>query len=283
MNIIKLKGGLGNQIFQYAFALAYILKGIELRFDLSYYNIDSKHGGFLLGEAFSSLPIIYAQKRDVFYFIGKARNKDGYYLRPNRCIVEEEPIDQFTYDSELQQMEHTYFNGYWQHLNYFNEYGSVLKRQLKFRSLDKEDLKNRMNEQSIISTQSVSLHIRRGDYLQTSLYCNLDLDYYKEAIRHVQSKLSEPHFFIFSDDMEWATDHFRGPNMSFVKGNSGKYSYIDMYLMSLCKHNIIANSTFSWWAAWLNKHSDKIVISPKKWLRKKKDLNGLQPKNWMLI
>ncbi|RYE17794.1 MAG: alpha-1,2-fucosyltransferase, partial [Sphingobacteriaceae bacterium] len=120
----------------------------------------------------------------------------------------------------------------------------------------------------IQNTDSVSIHIRRGDYLSSAIHLPTSLSYYEKAIAVINSKVTKPDFFIFSDDIEWCKSQLNIQNATYINHNIGKQSFIDMQLMSNCKHNIIANSSFSWWGAWLNKNERKITISPEIWLEK---------------
>jgi hypothetical protein len=125
----------------------------------------------------------------------------------------------------------------------------------------------------ILSTNSVSIHIRCGDYLSPkyiSIYGGIcTIEYYKRAISYILQTVDNPVFFIFSDDIEWTKDNITINNAIFVSNNKGINSFLDMYLMSICKHNIIANSSFSWWGAYLNKNKNKKVIMPNRWFNSK--------------
>lgn len=120
---------------------------------------------------------------------------------------------------------------------------------------------------------SVSVHIRRGDYLlrkHSKIHGLCSLEYYLQAIQFIKSKSKDPVFYFFSDDIPWARENFCNPSYKFVDCNSGSNSCLDLYLMSQCKHNIIANSTFSWWGAWLNRNKEKIVVAPSVWFNDQK-------------
>ena len=137
---------------------------------------------------------------------------------------------------------------------------------------------------------SVSLHIRRGDYVQdaktNAFHGTCNLEYYKNALQKIVDKIgnTEIEIFIFSDDIEWAKENLKFPYPTNFVSNSQILDYEEMYLMSLCQHNIIANSTFSWWGAWLNKNSAKIVIAPKQWsVKKSSDGLNILPKEWLQI
>jgi len=138
-------------------------------------------------------------------------------------------------------------------------------------------------------SNSVSLHIRRGDYLSKSVevFEPLNLDYYYSGIEYFNNTIKEPHYFVFSDDIEWAKSNFvQSSSYTVVDYNGADKGYEDMRLMSLCKHNIIANSSFSWWGAWLNRNPDKNVLAPKKWFSSKTsnlNSNDLLPSSWIKI
>ena len=112
----------------------------------------------------------------------------------------------------------------------------------------------------------------------------IPVEYYLKAVDLIKAKTSEIKLLIFSDDIEWAKKHFKFPNTEFVSGDISETHFEDLYLMSVCKHNIIANSSFSWWGAWLNENPDKIVIAPKNWFNKgPKDTYDLYPEGWITI
>ena len=119
------------------------------------------------------------------------------------------------------------------------------------------------------SRESVSIHIRRGDYLKYPFFQVCDPPYFKRAIEFIRSEVENPFFYVFSDDLEWSADFMKdtGADYQIVDHNRGKDSYKDMYLMTRCHHNIIANSSFSWWGAWLVDYRDKIVVRPNGWIR----------------
>jgi len=285
MVIIKLKGGLGNQMFQYAAAFHHILKGKEVKFDISYYDNDSRHGGYWLEKAFN-INLVKATKRDVFYFLEKAINEEGnlgYRLKKNRILVEEKPEEWFTHNAYLMHLDDTYFNGYWQNINYFKENEKEVRDLFQFIRIDDTDIVNLSVKERILNCNAVSIHIRRGDYLQSPVHLDLDLSYYENAIELIKSKVADPCFFIFTDDMKWAKENIVKDNIHYVEANGKDRCHLDMYLNSLCKHNIIANSTFSWWGAWLNKNPKKIVISPKRWLTTTQQPNSLMLKKWMYL
>jgi len=183
--------------------------------------------------------------------------------------------------------DHSYLEGYWGSEKYFKDIENIIRKEFTLK--DKPDAINQKMISRIKNCDSVSIHIRRGDYIfdeKTNKYhgvCNLD--YYLKAIALVAKKVKKPYFFIFSDDIRWAKQnlHLKFPCV-YVNHNIGKKDYEDLRLMSNCCHNIIANSSFSWWGAWLNKNKDKIVIAPKKWFTDKSiNTKDLIPKQWLKI
>jgi len=113
--------------------------------------------------------------------------------------------------------------------------------------------------------------------------CSLDIEYYLDAMALVNERVSDPHYFIFSDDIEWARENIKESRTMFIDWNTGPNSFVDMQLMSLCRHNIIANSSFSWWSAWLNRNPSKLVIAPGQWMPGMKDDGDVLPETWIRV
>lgn len=166
---------------------------------------------------------------------------------------------------EIYQLNPLYsyiLRGNWINEKYFQEYREELLKLFSFPPFD--DAQNQTYADEILAAESVSIHIRRGDYLQSPLY-TLGEKYIQSALEIINHKVDTPKYFIFTDDADYVSKHFSFiENMTIISENKGKKSFRDMQLMSLCKHNIIANSTFSFWGAYLNQNEDKIVIAPKK-------------------
>lgn len=252
MIIARLIGGLGNQCFQYAVGRHLSeIHHTELKIDISEFETYKLHPYSL-----SHFNIIenFATSEDV------AKLK---HVREKH----------FHFDPEILNLsDGVYLHGYWQSEKYFSSTEDIVRRELAVNSpllgKDKE-----VAEQ-IILCDSVSVHIRRGDYLPNTyteqILETCSLDYYLHSIERIANNVKKPHFFIFSDDIKWTSENFKLPYpITFVDHNGPDKNYEDMRLMSLCKHNIIANSTFSWWGAWLNKNPDKLVYAPKKWFSEK--------------
>jgi hypothetical protein len=180
-----------------------------------------------------------------------------------------------------------YLNGYWQSEKYFKSAEDKLRSELCL--FDKPDEANQKILDEIVQCPAVSLHIRRGDYITNPsaalVHGVCSLDYYHSAIRHITAHVENPYFFVFSDDPQWVKDNLKiGYPVQFVEANGPDRGAEDMRLMKSCRHHIIANSSFSWWAAWLNDRLDKIVVAPRIWfLDTKIDTKDLIPEQWHRI
>jgi hypothetical protein len=283
MRIVRCLGGLGNQMFQYALYKSLNKRFGKVKMDLTGFNNYPLHNGFEvqnifdlhidIAPTFISRVYYTPERKWIFRKLRKIFNiKNMYY----------EETSPFNFNQELFSNEHTkYYWGYWQNPLYFADIEDEIRNDFKFKlPLDE---KNQLLLIDIRKTNSVSLHIRRGDYIQDPLLGGLcNMEYYQKAIKHINESIKSPKYFIFSNDMEWCKTNFELPNCEFVSWNNGASSYIDMQLMSACKHNIIANSSFSWWGAWLNNNTLKIVIGPKKWTNNTQiDTSRLFPTNWI--
>lgn len=179
-----------------------------------------------------------------------------------------------------------YLIGYWQTERYFYPIRWEILKAFTFPSFEPGS-KNESLGKELQQENSVALHIRRGDYLEignTSGICTID--YYKKAIAHIKEKVSPKVYSVFSDDIDWCIGQFGAiisdSDIRYVNWNKGKESFRDMQLMSLCKHNIIANSSFSWWGAWLNQNPEKIVIAPSLWMNSE-GWSEIIPDDWITI
>jgi hypothetical protein len=249
MIIVKLKGGLGNQMFQYAAAYSLAQKYKKtLKLDTQFFNIKKKrtfglHNYRIFEKIISPQTI----------------NK----LNPNLLIIKHKKYNLKPVD--IKPNQHVYLDGFWSSEKYFKE----VEKDLRIIFVPREPLNKQNTElaEHIKNSNAISIHVRRQDYL--NLRNNVDictLKYYNSSIETLISHINNPEFFIFSDDFKWTKTNIR-PEFStvYVEHNKDRRNYVDVYLMSLCKHHIIANSTFSWWGAWLNSYKQKIVIYPKRW------------------
>lgn len=293
MIISRISGGLGNQMFQYAAGLALARHhGVPHKCDLGWFEDSFLHQGFELERVFG-LDIRQATCADFRSVLGWQgsiwcrRTLGRQFLRPLRPRAwATEPHFHF-WPAFRHLPESAYLEGYWQSQNYFQPFASIVRETFTFAAKF-----SRLNAElaSVIgAVDSVSLHVRRGDYVKNPIISAVHgvcpPSYYEEAIRVVARGISNPHFFVFSDDMDWVSNHLAiDYPVTCVDHNRGEESYNDMRLMSMCKHNIIANSSFSWWGAWLNSNPEKIVIAPERWFASyPADTSDLIPKGWVRL
>lgn len=194
------------------------------------------------------------------------------------------PYQEITLDSFAKNQTPTDINaifGYFQSEKYFKHIDTLMRRLFE----PSEEIRQKLllKYEPILSKKTCSIHVRLGDYVNNPFYEQLSVDYYGNAVATMKSEKQIDYFLVFSDDIEWCKMNFRANgNYVFVEGNS---DIEDLFLMSFCKHNIGANSSFSWWGAWLNPHKDKINIFPKKWFGNdvKLDTKDLYLPTWITI
>lgn len=289
MDIVLIFNGLGNQMSQYSF----FIKKKSISSSTIFITYGNDHNGFELDKVFDIkykktilkkilfiiFRILYfAQYHLIFKPIG------GIFSLLNFKIISEAYNYDFDKEFLLPKKGINFYLGGWHHENYFISEKAQISNDFLFKT--PKDSKSLDFIEKIKSTNSIAVHIRRGDYLSEANFklfgevCNKD--YFEKAINIILKKVSVPHFFIFSNDINWCINNLAIDNVSFVDYNVGDDSWTDMYLMSICKHNIIANSTFSWWAAWLNKNPNKIIVCPKRFLNS--DIESqLYPNSWIKI
>lgn len=291
MKIIKILGGLGNQMFQYAFYIAMKNRFPEQKvvIDISCFKGYNLHNGFELNRIFDvNYQVATAKeiKDSAYPYFNYKFWKYGKYILPRRKTMYIEK-DFLHYDDHVfDDNGKVYFDGYWQNILYFKKYQNVINKIFTFKPFN-EDRNIRLSKR-ISSCSCLSIHIRRSDYLKHKLYKGLcNLDYYKKAISYVKEKHTIDMACIFSDDIPWCKEFILPlldkEEIIFVDWNTGETSYRDMQLMSICKYNIIANSSFSWWGAWLNDNTDKLVVAPKKWINRKSNFEMNMDKDWIRI
>lgn len=256
--IVKVLGGLGNQMLQYAFYKKLIHNEIDAKLDINDLKNYELHNGYELDRLFSISPK-YATLEEC-YAMGKPQR--GFFGRIKRKLIkfaknfgyidpyyEQNVNEALMYLPEKMHPEKdSYYFGYWTSYKYFEDIMQDIRRDFTF--IPVLDVANQKLSNMIQSCNSVSLHIRRGDYLleKNTMYRGICTEgYYENAIKYVQANVDNPFFFVFSNDIEWCRKNVRVDNVVFVDINHGVDSYKDMQLMSICKHNIIANSTFSLW------------------------------------
>ncbi|MDI1256467.1 MAG: alpha-1,2-fucosyltransferase [Flavobacterium sp.] len=273
MIIVRLIGGLGNQMFQYAAAKALAIeKKQRLRIDVEgfeTYNLHSYGFGHFNIKAKKFKRHAKTFKRIYNFFC-----KTTYYTETD-----------FGFNPKLFDLKgcNIYLDGYFQSALYFEKHANAIRKDFEIISPLKPITRTTLDH--IKSTESVSIHIRRGDYLQNALH-NTDKElFYKNAMQIIENELGNPVYFVFSDDMPWVKRNFiTNKTTIFVDFNDVSSNFEDLKLMSSCKHNIIANSSFSWWGAWLNNNPKKIVVAPKKWFNDDTvNTKDIIPESWISI
>jgi hypothetical protein len=288
MLFVKIHYGLGNQLFQYALARSLSLKkGTAFSLDLTFFDEFSN----------DEHPRVYQLNHFNLEAPAASPEQLSPYLHPpllkkkwrsvtsrvlpyyKRKVVYEAKLD---FDEHIWEVEdNSFLFGFWQDERYFSAIGDTLRKDLTFKTgpapRDKEYLRE------IGRTESVCLHIRRGDFLTDPFIVNVmgmcDMDYYHTAVDRIAQRVAAPVFYIFSDDPQWVRDNFRIDHpMIVVDHNSQLEAFQDLRLMSACKHHVISNSTFSWWGAWLSAYEEKIVFVPRVW--RAKGPNMFTPKGW---
>lgn len=292
MIVVNLMGGLGNQMFQYALGrkLSMLQQTmlfldctflntpnplhIKREYELDIFKIQAKTATVTELKEFESIknnPLI----RKIYqwmpgFFSYHLVTEKGHAFDP---AVLKAPIN-------------SWVNGFWQTEKYFSDIADVIRSDFEFK-LPSTGLNKTLSEK-IRSCESLGIHIRRGDYTNPDIMAYHGMcseNYYYDALEIIRKKATVQELFIFSDDMEWVNKHlkFDLPTTTIIH-NTGKNSFEDMRLMSLCKHNIVANSSFSWWGAWLNRNKNKVVIAPKVWIADKNtDTKDVVPENWIRL
>jgi len=284
-------GGLGNQMFQYAAGrrLAYFL-ATDLKLDISGFEKDPLRnyalGVFNIQEHFAKCDEVIALKTDKRWkFIRIAERVFPSFVIPQPTYIKER---QRHFDKRVLSLsDNIYLDGYWQSEKYFLDISDIILKEFTVKSSQTD--KNKELAKLITSCNAVSIHIRRADYVSSpsanKILGTLDLNYYKRCVNQLNKILNKPHFFIFSDQPEWIRDNLKLPYPIRIIAHNGREKYYeDLRLMCQCRHHIIANSTFSWWGAWLNPRSDKIVFAPKYWcVDKNFEPKDLIPDVWVRI
>ena len=277
MIVVKIQGGLGNQMFQYAMGRSVALgRSATLLLDRSSYakhrsrayqlNVFAVEQRFATPEDLAKLrgPGYRSVRRRLFFLRHMAFRP--YYRQPVFHERRHYEFDPHVFDATGD----VYFVGGWQHWRYFSATEDLIRRELTLQ-VELTPAGRRFAE--LIEGQcSVAVHVRRGDYVSVAKYrdryASCGLEYYRRAAAMMREQVGGPHFFVFSDDPEWAREHldFLDP-MTVVSGGDALPDYEDLWLMGQCRHFIIANSSFSWWGAWLGSDPNKVVIAPNEWLR----------------
>jgi hypothetical protein len=299
MIFVRLMGGLGNQMFQYAFGRALAIRyktelvlDKQLLMDKSADHAIVTHRDFDL-DIFNNLSFRWASEKEIFEFNGDPKanwlKRLGRRIRttlsPKKLVIQKN--NEFS-ERYMEVEADTCFVGRWQSLKYFENAKDQVIKDFDLKKPDIKGIDEILN--SIKSTTSVCLHVRRRDLVSSPLYSKLigalSIDYYKTAVQLVLDKLQSPTFFVFSDDLDWCRLNLNlYPNTVFVEESlSGKKAEGHLYLMSECKHFIISNSTFAWWGAFLAANGNKIVVYPKNWnLESSLENNTMCPKDWLAV
>jgi hypothetical protein len=292
MTEIILSGGLGNQMFQYAAGRALSLRTQAALFADTYlfkkqskstarlYELDIFELQLPIKNCFSTILLAKGYK----YCLSNPFGRRLYRM----ANVFNESAGPHSYDENFSRLgKNSTLFGYFQNERYFSDYSQQIRTDFIFKEILTGE--NLLASNCIKECNSVSIHIRRGDYLHPNAnMAVLDTGYYRKAIQLVTERCQNPCFFVFSDDMEWARTNldFGSFQHYYIDWNTGSNSHIDMRLISLCKHNITANSSFSWWGAWLNSNPDKIVIAPSTWWKIQSDRvlpEGFIPEGWIVL
>ena len=293
MIIVKLMGGLGNQMFQYATArrLAHA-NNTELRFDItSYENIDKKDTPRKYELDCMKIDGRIADDQDLSKvkpadYVRKLHERVEHKIGRSKVIYQYGERNARFDPRVLSLKDNTYLVGWWQNEKYFADIKDALQKE--FVPAKQASGNNAEWLEQAKSTNSISVHVRRGDYVSNkhakAHHGLATTNYYNAAATYVKTYIKNPHFFVFSDDINWCKQNLKfGGKVTFVEGNVGPNAYEDLRIMSACQHNIIANSSFSWWGAWLNKNDDKIVIAPRIWFQDEKANRetDIIPSEWM--
>ena len=262
--IVSLTGGLGNQMFQYAFGYSYAICNNErLSLDKFYLNLDKqrKLGLDRYKIRYNKTSVIYG----FLYYAGmKIAKKAGAldkWKRVTGALVEEKPLVYQENDGKA-----CFAIGNWINEAYFKQYRNELINEFSLKISLSEDQQKLLD--TIKTEDSLAIHIRRGDYLkpENKAYDVVGQDYYDKALNYIKEKADNSHIYVFSDDIEWCRTRFSNiSDITFVDDEISGSPYVDLELMRNCKFFIIANSTFSWWGAWLSERAGKIMIAPNKW------------------
>jgi len=287
MKAFQVIGGLGSQMMAYAAYLKFKEQYKELILDYSDYRYNEAHNGEQLSKLFG----IYGSELNYFWrTVWRSRNcfvKAFRKMLTGTHILKFVRPEKFNYDETVFNMRgNILFHQCWISPKYFEGFEEKIKNIYKFPEMTEE--KNLEIAKKIRSTDSVCIHVRRGDYLKEPPLAGLaGLDFYAKALKLIEEKIENPTYFVFSDDMKWCKENLKLKNVEYVDWNKKENSFRDMQLMSICKHNIIPNSSFGWWGAWLNDNLNKIVICPERWANPETgiELKDMVPENegWIKI
>jgi len=284
MIIVRLMGGLGNQMFQFALGrrLA-VLNDLPLMLDLSFFDAVGTHTPRQFELDVFNLEYGIATDQEIDQF-----TSPGFFAKILGASKEVITEKGHSYDPTIvRQRREAMFVGYWQSEKYFRDIRNLLLLDFKLKAplsgLNKE------LAEKITNSEAISLHVRRGDYVTNaaagSFHGLRDVGYYQKAVELISANGTQQELFIFSDDIQWCRANFSFDcPVTYIDHNHGRAACEDLRLMSMCRHNIVANSSFSWWGAWLNDHEDKVVVAPRQWFVDPSiDTKDVVPASWIRI
>jgi hypothetical protein len=290
MIIVKLAGGLGNQMFQYAVGRRLAIRNnTDLVLDPSYLAIDAKRK-FELDSFKIKSRLANNQDFRVFHIprniaLRRLIEKMNYFGRRRSLKIYKEK-DPMKFERDILNLSgQVYLDGYWQSEGYFKDVSMELREDFSLISPTQHFLEL---ADKIRSCDSVSIHFRRGDYISdqkmADFYGLLGEYFYGKAIGMILKKIKKPTFFMFSDDIKWVKGHFKTEGGVVYVEDKSLTNAEELILMGGCKNNIIANSSFSWWGAWLNRNPEKIVIAPQRWFNNAEvEVKDRFPSDWLII
>ena len=278
MRLIKMTGGLGNQMFIYAFFLQMKKRYPNVKIDLSDMVHYKVHHGYEMNRVFR-LP-------HTEFCINQTLKKVVEFVFFKTILERKQNQETLEAFRKKYNWPFIYFKGFYQSERFFAEVKEEVRRAFTF-DLEKAGAESlALMKRMDVDEYAVSLHIRRGDYLQPKHWATTgsvcQLPYYRNAIVRLKELVPHPSFYVFSDDMDWVREHLPLENATYIDWNKGEDSWQDMMLMSHCRHHIICNSTFSWWGAWLNARTDKVVIVPERWFQHC-DTPYIYPDGWVKV
>jgi hypothetical protein len=272
-------------MFQYALGRSLSLThSTSFKVDTSYLRTANQSGRSLRLQGFN-VTLEEADRKEVLRYINPVRKTLDRVLPTSKKKYVRETSARF--NREILANNDAYFDGHWNSEKYFIDAQDTIRKDFQLKN-PFDPAAHTISKQIKSENVSVSVHIRRGDYVSIQKIANrhgvLPLSYYETAMDHMVNKFPQAHFFVFSDDIAWAKENYpKKYPVTFVSG-SGIEDYEELVLMSICAHNIIANSTFSWWSAWLNQNPTKIVIAPKQWVTDPSiDTTDILPETWIKL
>lgn len=285
MIIVRMVGGVGNQLFCYAYAKSLQQKGYDVKIDISTFKFN-KIDSYEFDKYNIDIPISTLEENERLFnnsLLSKILKRFGIDIS-NKVREKSLLFD----ESLLRINDNSYVDGYFQNEKYFYDIRDIILEQISInRPLSNftKSIQKKINSLN----NTCSIHVRRGDMandINVKIHGVCSVEYYNNAIEYLKNKLGEVNYFIFSDDFEWCRSNLKIDNAIFVESDEHRIAHEDIYLMSLCDHNIIANSTFSWWGAWLNDNVSQISIAPMEWFKDKKyqkQSQDIVPNGWIKI